>query len=116
MIHKEICEIHQLIGLCYSMLEKKQNNIIYKLNVYIHVCITVQLKLNTHLLCLGFRRQRCDQIYGGVFVFPVSSGVLGVFSQHGVDVAREDGRDWTLEELTEASHQVARCSAARVNV
>lgn len=49
-------------------------------------------------------------------MFPVLLAILGVLAQHGVHVAGEDGSDGALEELAEASHQVARCPATGVDV
>lgn len=69
-----------------------------------------------YLLRLRLGRQRRDQVNGGVLVFPVLLTVLGVLAQHGVHVAGEDGRDRALEELAEASHQVARCPTTGVDV
>ena len=70
----------------------------------------------TYLLCLCFRRQWCDQVDGGIFVFPVLPRALGVLSQHRVHIAREDCCDRALKKLTEAPHQVTCGPTTSVNV
>lgn len=114
MVHEEFSQIHQLIRLCYSMLENNQRTKHVNEPMTSH---TVSVTLfQPYLLCLGFRRQRRDQIDGGIFVFPVFSRALCVFGQHRIHIAREDCCDWTLKELTKASHQITCCPTPSVNV